>query len=295
MTCKTTNAISFGNPGKNGASSYIYVAYADDVVAGTPDVVTNFTYGIPQSTTKWMAVKNSNLQLTNPVESDFQDLWVQVAGVGISPDTNIYNTDGTLDGDRTVDADGYSLSFTNLAALSINGLLYPIVDGASGQFLATDGSGNIVFVDPTNIYTSDGTLLSNRIIDGDGYSLSIGNSTMPQLNINTSDEFNVATANLVNIVVSEVDGLYQISSDYVNQLGKYGSLTFTTDAAIGTRNTDNSIHARVFSNNGVLYLDVTDHIEIYQGTTMIYKLPTTTPTTGQVLTALDNAGTLGWA
>lgn len=292
MGCNTNNIVSFGNPGKNGASSYIYIAYADDVVSGTPDIVTNFLYGIPDPiSTRWMAVKNSTTPITNPVESDFQGLWVHVAGVGINPDTNVYNTDGTFTGNRTVDADGYTFNINNLAGFTINGLFYPILDGSTGQVLVTDGAGNLVFTDASNIYSSNGSLTSSRIVNGNGFNLSIGNNTMPHFYINVTDSFEVNATTLINLATYT----FQTSSTFNNQFGAYGAYEFTNSTKVGQKNNTDTIHARIEFNNGVMYIQATDHIEIYQNGVLIYKLPTTKPTTGQKLTALDNAGTLGWS
>jgi len=60
-----------GDPGQKGNSSYIYVAYASDVVPGTPDVVTDFSTTVVQC---WVAVITSLIPLT-PVEANFQGLW----------------------------------------------------------------------------------------------------------------------------------------------------------------------------------------------------------------------------
>jgi hypothetical protein len=301
MTCNTTNAVSFGNPGKNGTSSYIYVAYADDVVAGSPDVVTNFTYGTPQSTTKWIAVKNSNLQLTNPVESDFQNLWVQVAGVGISPDTNIYNTDGTLEGNRTVDADGNSLTFTNIIGLYVNGVAYPVIDGTTGQLLATDGAGNITFVDPTNIYTSNGTLTSHRIVTGDDtYSLTLQNFT--DLTLSTQGSLVITnTSSPSTAILLEQDLIqfntgggswYSYGDDFTVLANGDMLLDANTMGRFGT--SAGGVVARVTAAAGIIAINVTNELVIQLNGVTLYKLPLTTPTTGQVLTALDNVGTLGW-
>lgn len=62
-----------GIPGK---SSYIYLAYADNVVAGTPDVVTGFSLTTPKC---WISVISSLIPLT-PVEANFQGKWFNRCG-----------------------------------------------------------------------------------------------------------------------------------------------------------------------------------------------------------------------
>jgi hypothetical protein len=61
-----------GIPGVPGDSTYMYIGYADNVVAGSPDVVTGFSLTTPKC---WMAVITSNTPLLPPVEADFQGQW----------------------------------------------------------------------------------------------------------------------------------------------------------------------------------------------------------------------------
>lgn len=65
-----------GKKGNAGKNSYTYIAYASNVVAGDPDVVTDFSLTLPQC---WMAIITSLVALT-PVEADFQDHWVKTCG-----------------------------------------------------------------------------------------------------------------------------------------------------------------------------------------------------------------------
>lgn len=61
-----------GDPGKSGRSGYVYVAYADDVTPGTPDVVTGFS--LVDGSKCWVAVVTSLIPLV-PVQADFQGKW----------------------------------------------------------------------------------------------------------------------------------------------------------------------------------------------------------------------------
>lgn len=82
MDCCNDN-IELGSPGSDGAagiSSYTYIAFADNVVAGTPDVVTNFSVNTPDPTSEWMAIINSSTPLAPPVEADFEDAWIKIVG-----------------------------------------------------------------------------------------------------------------------------------------------------------------------------------------------------------------------
>ena len=66
--------------GEDGISSYVYIAYADNVVLGTPDVVTNFQYGQPDPTSEWIAIITTNTPINNPGVLDFEDQWVKIKG-----------------------------------------------------------------------------------------------------------------------------------------------------------------------------------------------------------------------
>jgi len=116
---------------------------------------------------------------------------------------NIFNIDGSLTGNRELDADGNTFTLNNASAiiissnvgltlssastgnvglsaggsgnvqLSVNsgevriaGLFYPKADGSTGQALTTDGAGNIDFttIVSDNIYNLDGTLTGDRIV-----------------------------------------------------------------------------------------------------------------------------------
>lgn len=288
MSCNTSNVITFGNPGKNGTSAYLYVGYAEDVIAGNPDLVTGFTYGEPITTTKWIALKVSSTPITSPIESDFQNLWVQVAGVGISPDTNVYNTNGTLQGNRVIDGNEYSLSIINLAGFSLNGIFYPVVDGSTGQFLTTDGSGNLSFTNINTIYNSNGSLNSNRIVDADGFNFYILNGydivlqstnliSIESPNIGISSNGNTGILFQNNLIQTNVTtGTFNLYGGNINVNAGIGDLLLKSTAA--------SILLNFYGNLDVYYRD-----------NFIYRFPTTMPTVGQTLVAVDGVGTLGWA
>ena len=75
--------IELGSPGSNGAngiSCYLYIAFADDVTSGSPDVVTGFSLDVPTATSEWIAFLKSNTPIASPVEADFEDLWTKYKG-----------------------------------------------------------------------------------------------------------------------------------------------------------------------------------------------------------------------
>lgn len=207
-------------------------------------------------------------------------IYIESAPVSTStaPVKNIY-----LCGDLTFTADSYQ-TLT---------LQYRYIESVGACFV--EATRSLSVVNSFNIYNTDGSLTNDRTVDGNGYSLSIGNNTMPHLYVNVTNSFEVLSGANIVMTADPTTGNYQVSGFNVINSGANGLYGFSAYSSFGTKNNTDSVHARVESGNGILYLNVTDHIEIYQGTTLIYKLPTTKPTNGQVLTALDSAGTLGWA
>lgn len=73
-----------GLDGRNGSSAFVYIAYASNVVPGTPDVVTGFSTTTPDC---YLAIKNSPVALS-PTQSIFQGLWKKVCGANGNPGSN---------------------------------------------------------------------------------------------------------------------------------------------------------------------------------------------------------------
>lgn len=69
-----------GEDGSNGVSCYVYIAWADDVTSGTPDVVTGFSLTTPTATSEWLAIIKTTTPIASPVAADFEDAWVKVKG-----------------------------------------------------------------------------------------------------------------------------------------------------------------------------------------------------------------------
>lgn len=93
-----------GTDGVDGVSAYVYIAYASNVVSGTPDTVTGFSLTTPDC---WLAVITNTTPLT-PVQADFQGKWKKVcgdSGAGVSLKTvatnpiDIQNGNGNLNTD----------------------------------------------------------------------------------------------------------------------------------------------------------------------------------------------------
>ena len=83
--------------GQNGISAYVYIAFANTVTPGSPDVVTGFSYEFPTPTSEWMAIITSTTPINNPVAVDFDNYWVKIkgaagvgsAGVGIEVNNSV--------------------------------------------------------------------------------------------------------------------------------------------------------------------------------------------------------------
>lgn len=83
--------------GQNGISAYVYIAFADTVTPGNPDVVTGFSYEFPTPTSEWMAIFTTTVPINNPTAVDFDNYWVEIkgaagvgsAGVGIEVNNSV--------------------------------------------------------------------------------------------------------------------------------------------------------------------------------------------------------------
>lgn len=124
-----------------------------------------------------------NLLMRDPVDGSIKTRTVASlpgGGSGI----NIYNSDGITGSNRIVDSGGFSFTLQNaftlvIDASFINLATAPIVDNAQTQILMRAASGQIYQRDASSlgggptIYSSDGTLAGNRIINADGNNLGI--------------------------------------------------------------------------------------------------------------------------
>lgn len=294
-----------------------------------------------------MAIKKSTRTEINPQSGNFLTLYIDIADdqVYIQDDlgirallsdylptvtgNNIYNSDGTIIADRTVDADGFSLTFENINAgiwesqfgsrftdkndgpnptevRLQNGFLvlnseqgikieyqgtfigyFPSGDGADQQVLGTDGAGNWAWYDQRNIYTNDGALLGDRVFDGGGFDILYGNFT----DITTRCTGNyIVDATAYGKIYS--GGILQLQA--VGQLlglGESIELKSTVFSRMWSEHFAAGTSAKVVANaEGNITLEIDDavgtpYIGIKTNGTLNYKLPTTTPNAGDVLTA----------
>ncbi len=126
-----------GIPGK---SSYIYMAYADDVTPGTPDVVIGFSTTVSKC---WVAVITSLIPLT-PVVANFQGQWFNRC---VSPCT------------CDVTGNGASAAIDQ----SIDSLTYVVVTGSATPVL---DAGTYLFWGELNVGLLDNTEAEYTFYDG---------------------------------------------------------------------------------------------------------------------------------
>ncbi len=175
--------------------------------------------------------------------------WVDAA-----VDTNIANTNLTLDNNRILDIDGNSLEFDvnggdidfsdsagavgsyikmEQGNLVLLGLEFPTSDGSNGQVLSTNGSGTLSFTTATasNIANTNLTLDAVRTLDLDGNSLTFENSSAATVikfsdtNVQVAKELKLQSVDATTIPLRFHAGL---SSSYSVSLQAPASLTSST-------------------------------------------------------------------
>ena len=97
-----------GVDGEDGASSYMYVAYASDASG------TDFTL-VPDVTSPYVAFLSSDTEIVTPVALDFAGLWVAISGAsGTVTSVAVTGTDG-------IDVDsGSPITTSGTIALGVN-------------------------------------------------------------------------------------------------------------------------------------------------------------------------------
>ena len=183
----------------------------------------------------------------------------------IPTNTNLANTDLTLNDTRVHDIDGNSLEFNTNGGdffikdgastrleispqeLQIEGLTYPATDGTNGQVLTTNGAGSLSFTTVSgggggNLGSSDQTLTGDRLIDTNGYNLAIeldptGTADTFTIHDGTHDLFQVDTNTTGSLFsVNDVSGLpmFQSNSDGTMALPQILTAAPTGTAPEGT-------------------------------------------------------------
>ena len=155
-------------PGSNGASSDTNIGNTDQTLAGVRDVE--------------MAGNNLTFSQGDTVRHTISPTLGATFFRGLTVDGD--NADGGKLSLKEAPANGTSrFSLSAPASLASNvEFILPSADGSSGQFLKTDGSGNLSFDTPTdtdtntNIGNADQTLAAARDVELGGNSLTFSNS-----------------------------------------------------------------------------------------------------------------------
>lgn len=94
--CNSSSIIDLngGRSGADGISAYVYIAFADNVVAGNPDVVTTFSPSQPQATSEWFAIRSSNTPLNGTSAATFDNYWVKIKGTASTSSLAVYENGG---------------------------------------------------------------------------------------------------------------------------------------------------------------------------------------------------------
>jgi hypothetical protein len=215
---------------------------------------------------------------------------------------NIYNVDGTLTADRTLDGDGNTLTFDNLRQLFFNlnpapigvtgvefnvqpnGDLFVIRDAGTGdeRFRVTQ-TGNIQFNGSYLFPLFDGT--AGQVLTTDG----VGNLTFQnqQIGTNIYDSNGTLTGDRI-LTGSNFELLFQTLGQFIvesHQNGVDGNIIFEvrSDAVNHSfiiRDHNTGVHTLACKNGAV---EISDN----------YFLPTNAGTNGQVLTS-NGAGNTSW-
>ena len=182
----------------------------------------------------------------------------------VSGTNNIYTTDGTLTGARTVAGGGNSLtmagfsSFSNGSSgtydtiavgkmthtslneidlqaptLTLKSNVWPLSDGTAGQVITTDGAGTLSWSSAgSNIYASDGVLTGNRQVTGSGNNMTfIGQSNFT---VNGTNDIILTTGNVATMegtVYSEMSSGASFFKADAGELtmfagGAFGNITY---------------------------------------------------------------------
>lgn len=215
---------------------------------------------------------------------DTNTIIVESAPVSTStaPIKNIY-----LAGDLAFTADNYQ-TLT---------LQYRYIDTFGACFVEANRSLSIG--NSFNLYNTDGTLTNTRVLSGNSYNLTFedvnnlifGGTNYVKL-VNTT-----SPTSYVIVYNNHIDRSSAAINEYATDFTATIDNDLILDAGHGARfgTSAAGVIARVTANAGVIAIDVSSGIHLRLNGVTLYKMPLTTPTTGQVLTALDNAGTLGWA
>lgn len=183
--------------------------------------------------------------------TDYATQWANVS------DTNLSNTNLTLNADRTVDTDGNTLTFDpnggsvrllesgastpyincEQGNLQLNGLSFPNSDGTSGQVLQTNGSGSLSFINVSSGTTFDyaRAIMSASVLKDGASEQDFDSATAQKVKFDTSADtegtgITIDTTN--NRITVSAAGYYQLTSNITFN----ASATRTTPATFFKKN-----------------------------------------------------------
>ncbi len=167
----------------SGATGVVFDDSANIIVTQTPTVQTlNATSSIITGTFNATDIVASN-SISGPLDPDninpgingqiLSTVLGTTTWVDYNGDDNIYNTDGTLTGNRTVNAASNDISFTNVDTLNMAGTLkitnIPSINNTDNNVLIRNATTGAIqrrgASTLPNIYTADGTLTGIRTVD----------------------------------------------------------------------------------------------------------------------------------
>lgn len=219
-------------------------------------------------------------------------------------DVNIYNSDGTITGNRTIDADNNFLTFDNVTNLRFNtqgapfgvsgfeinatptGNLFTVKNAGSGVVVLKVSQDGVFINNDYKLPTTDGTAGQVMTTDGAGQ-VTFQNLPAPTTDTNIYNTNGTLTANRT-VTGSNFQLLFQTLGQFIvesHQNGIDGNVIFE----VRTDATNHSFIIRDHNTNVHVFACRNGAVEISDA----YFLPTNTGTNGQVLTS-DGAGNSTW-
>lgn len=227
--------------GPNTASNALNsVVLGNNISSVTADeVLIGNTVGLTTISSPIVNIDAPQINLTSSPYSGGGDKYLTVNNSGtivpvsLPADINIYNTDGTLTGNRILTLDGHNLSFfgaggemflsdTAITQIGTNNgqffyviarmfLNYAPFIGGGNQVIGVDGSGQLITIVPQNIYNHDDSLTGNRVV----------NMTTHTLRFSGSSNFSIDSG-VIDLGLTSSTQLQLRATTFINQSGFIG-------------------------------------------------------------------------